>query len=579
MADIKQIKVGVTTYNIEPYTSYLKLNGTSTMTGKLNLLASGNNGGNIGSNGIRWNSDSLPQDEAPQFVNTIDGFATGGRQKWCHLSTLKNALAVPTIDASTFNDVWNIQYESTTPNIYYVKDSSDNYLWVKPYKFTESIPGGQIYLRNSHLVQSDDRKMGEWGYITSSGKSQYYNYAASIKYVLYYDDILNPGTKTEGKATGDLRGNMTTEDKHPLILFDSATVTLVGSIYWENNKPYVYVWSTGTKDDYVELKVRLCLGEYNTSTNKMNWGLSIDYPKCVPNTGEDGAYTYDGNGVFTETYTDSKITISKTLYHYMCQKQLKPTVEKTHSPKQTVGAQISVGDTVYYQDVLDFNGILIWADNGFNNEWWFKSCPGVIDIPSISGSMDSDYWDFTFPNADMRYYKFKVIEKGCSSSSATSLSEYTDWYETIPYWFSSTYMKKTRYNFTKEATISGTVYFSGATKALPSTTVTNSSYPTVKAPAITGYIQGGILNDAGTSYIREAYFSVYNPNNFAVKATIWYARDGYSAVTKTETISAKSYYRWDQEDPSYNYMEVEAFFTAYGIDSADAYAEIENSTA
>ena len=53
MADIKQIKVGSTTYNIEPYTSYLKLDGTSTMTGKLNLLASGNYGGNIGSNGIR----------------------------------------------------------------------------------------------------------------------------------------------------------------------------------------------------------------------------------------------------------------------------------------------------------------------------------------------------------------------------------------------------------------------------------------------------------------------------------------------------------------------------------------------
>lgn len=577
MADIKQIKVGSTTYNIEPYTSYFKLDGTSTMTGKLNLLASGNNGSNIGSNGIRWNSDSLPEDTAPAYVNTIDGFAAGGRQKWCYLSTLKNALAVPTIDANTFNDVWNIQYESTTPNIYFVKNSSSNYLWVKPYKFTESIPGGQIYLRNSHLVQSDERKMGEWGYITSSGKSQYYDYAASIKYVLYYDHTLTPSTATTVKPSGNLRGNMTTEDEHPFILFDAATVNLVGSIYWENNKPYVYVWSTGTYDDSVDLKVRLCLGEYNTSTQQMNWGLSIDYSKCVPNTYEDGAYTYNGNGVFTEDYTGSKITISKNLYHYMCQKQLTPTVDTTVSPRQTEGAQIPIGGTVYYQDVLDFDGTLISVDNGFNNEWWVNG-PGVHPTPSISGSMDSDYWEFNFPNADMRYYKFRVVEKGCNSSSATSLSDYGEWYETIPYWFNTTYMGYRAYTYTKQATMDGHVYFC-SWNGLPSKTVTNPDYPTISSPTITGYIKDGILNAAGTSYIREAYFSVYNPNNFAVKATIWYARDGYSAVTKTETISARSYYRWDQEDPSYNYMEIEAYFTAYGGErSWTAYAEIEGSS-
>lgn len=474
---------------------------------------------------------------------------------------------------------WNIAYNSTVPNVYQVKDGSGNYLWVKPYKFTKSIPGGQIYLRNSHLVQSDDRKMGEWGYITSSGKSQYYDYAASIKYVLYYDDKLTPSTKTAKKASyGNLDG-IVFEDGCPLILFDSATVTSVGPIYWENNKPYVYVLSTGTQDDYVELKVKLYLGEYNTSTNQMNWGLSIDYPKCVPNTGEDGVYTYDGNGVFTETYTDSKITISKTLYHYMCQKQLKPTVKQTHSPKQTEGAQISVGDTVYYQDELDFDGPVISVDNGFNNEWGVTGIPGSINGPTISGSMDSDYWDFTFPNADMRYYKFRVVEKGCSSSSATSLSEYADWYETIPYWFSSTYMAKTRYNFTKEATISGTVHFSGVTAALPSRTATNPDYPTVKAPVITGYIQGGILNDAETSYIKQAKFEVYNSNSFSVQATILYTKEGYSSVKRTATINSGRSYTWKEDSPNYNYMEVEAFFTAYGINSSTNYTEIENSTA
>lgn len=37
MADLKQIKVGSTTYNIEPYTSYLKLDGSTKMTGNLQM--------------------------------------------------------------------------------------------------------------------------------------------------------------------------------------------------------------------------------------------------------------------------------------------------------------------------------------------------------------------------------------------------------------------------------------------------------------------------------------------------------------------------------------------------------------
>ena len=100
MADIKQIKVGSTTYNIEPYTSYLKLDGSNTMTGKLQLKASGANEGNIGSNGIRWNSDSLPEDTAPQYICTIDAFASGGRQKWTSMANLKTALAVPVLTLS-----------------------------------------------------------------------------------------------------------------------------------------------------------------------------------------------------------------------------------------------------------------------------------------------------------------------------------------------------------------------------------------------------------------------------------------------------------------------------------------------
>lgn len=82
---------------------YLKLDGTSTMTGALQLKATGNNETNIGSNGIRWGTTSLPQDTAPQYVCTIDGFANGGRQKWASIADLKTALAVPTSYVSSVN--------------------------------------------------------------------------------------------------------------------------------------------------------------------------------------------------------------------------------------------------------------------------------------------------------------------------------------------------------------------------------------------------------------------------------------------------------------------------------------------
>ena len=74
----------------------LALDGSNTMTGMLNLKASGNSEGNIGPNGIRWNDTSLPQDTAPQYICTIDGFAVGGRQKWASLTDLKTQLGVPT---------------------------------------------------------------------------------------------------------------------------------------------------------------------------------------------------------------------------------------------------------------------------------------------------------------------------------------------------------------------------------------------------------------------------------------------------------------------------------------------------
>lgn len=73
----------------------LALNGSNTMTGKLNLKASGNDEGNIGPNGIRWNLDSLPQSTAPEYVCVIDGFAIGGRQKWTTVLDLKTQMFLP----------------------------------------------------------------------------------------------------------------------------------------------------------------------------------------------------------------------------------------------------------------------------------------------------------------------------------------------------------------------------------------------------------------------------------------------------------------------------------------------------
>lgn len=88
----------------------LKLDGSNTMTGKLNLKATGANDSNVGDNGIRWGTNSLPQDTAPQFICTIDAFADGGRQKWTQLSDLKSALGVPTVNNGTLT----IQQDGTT---------------------------------------------------------------------------------------------------------------------------------------------------------------------------------------------------------------------------------------------------------------------------------------------------------------------------------------------------------------------------------------------------------------------------------------------------------------------------------
>lgn len=73
----------------------LKIDGSNTMTGVLNLKASGNNETNIGTNGIRWGTDSLPQDTNPQYICTIDAFASGGRQKWASVSDLRSKLNIP----------------------------------------------------------------------------------------------------------------------------------------------------------------------------------------------------------------------------------------------------------------------------------------------------------------------------------------------------------------------------------------------------------------------------------------------------------------------------------------------------
>lgn len=95
--------------NKDDLNTRLALDGSNTMTGKLNLKASGNNEGNIGDNGIRWNLESLPQSIEPEYVCVIDGFAIGGRQKW-----------------STVLDVHEAMRKVVTPNWHTSQDSSGN---------------------------------------------------------------------------------------------------------------------------------------------------------------------------------------------------------------------------------------------------------------------------------------------------------------------------------------------------------------------------------------------------------------------------------------------------------------------
>lgn len=74
--------------------TYLRLDGSNTMTGVLNLKASGNNETNIGDNGIRWGITSLPQLTFPQYFCVIDGFAQGGRQKWSNVANVQQSLGI-----------------------------------------------------------------------------------------------------------------------------------------------------------------------------------------------------------------------------------------------------------------------------------------------------------------------------------------------------------------------------------------------------------------------------------------------------------------------------------------------------
>ena len=93
----------------------LKLDGSNTMTGKLNLKASGASEGNVGANGIRWNSDSLPEDTVPQYFCTIDGFANGGRQKWASLANVKAQLGIPTGAAASYGVTTSITGSGNLP--------------------------------------------------------------------------------------------------------------------------------------------------------------------------------------------------------------------------------------------------------------------------------------------------------------------------------------------------------------------------------------------------------------------------------------------------------------------------------
>lgn len=87
----------------------LALDGSNTMTGMLNLKASGANSSNIGPNGIRWNLDSLPQSTTPEYVCVIDGFAAGGRQKWSTVLDLKAQMQIHKLGTTN----WSVTQDSS----------------------------------------------------------------------------------------------------------------------------------------------------------------------------------------------------------------------------------------------------------------------------------------------------------------------------------------------------------------------------------------------------------------------------------------------------------------------------------
>lgn len=467
----------------------------------------------------------------------------------------------------------NISYNNNgTPNVYVVKNDSNQTLWVKPYEITEIPYSGQIGIYNTHLVPDDCKIIGEWGYINIKCTTDT-SYNASIRYMLYYSENITPTSSPSFSSSWD--GNYyfltpNNNNENYFFIIDSTNIHDIAyqeRFGWDNGTLYTTIAIEST-----EAIVRVNLGTYNSSTGQMNWGLSIDYWNSWPGSGGSSDYDNSGSGIYYDAQAN-QIGMTKTIYHYLCLTE-KAAVYRANSMEPSTGGELlSEGDTAYYYDLLEIydpnEEILfeeITVDNGFNN---LLQIPGFWPlIAAWEPYVDADYVDFTIEEpATVSFEHFLVKEYGYNSGSPQTQVTNTYGSATIPYWDSlPAFLTKSSYP--KSISVTRTSYI-GNKKQISTMTANSADFPSsMSKPSITGSFTPDKQTDGGNGTSNFYSFNVVNNNSFPVYYSIVIEEllsDGdIWEVTKSGVLTAGSSYSYGDDNSDFVGAEMTCTFQALG---------------
>lgn len=364
--------------------SYLKLDGTTTMTGKLNLKATGNNDSNIGDNGIRWGTTSLPQDSAPQYFCTIDAFASGGRQKWASLASVKSALGVPSAVTESTVSGWGFTKNAgTVTSVNGVSPTNGNVALTLPPTIT---------INTTNNTVSDGTNTLTFG-------SNAFNSDRHIKYIDRHS-LPNSSDTTIAElyaavgGTGDFAN-------HPeswlvdFILYDS-TWSSTSIRYYISLCPYNYNLTNNTNYRFAAIDLYM--------TNAVNYSnvptAATRYSDSIPGT------TKLSMMVSSSSY-EYRVMNDKSFKTIGGQNIIKFNSSVTNIPVKTINNQSIIGSD---------GNIAISA--GQNNPTFINMC--VQDL-EVSTTQNSDY-TISLSQQDVGLYLFW-------GSDASSLADVSETYE------------------------------------------------------------------------------------------------------------------------------------------------------